>query len=165
MITNICICIVLIPTLTYSMTSEANSRGGERGSSCFNPAPAARHDVDGGAVVSPIRCWEPHPPRTTAPYSAPAALSSRPPPCCPQPPRSAPTRSSSCTARLSLAMWVRVVVTGAQPVAAELARAAAALGLGSADSMGSLAGDLHAAWVPWQRPRCITGEQHRAPRR
>jgi hypothetical protein len=42
MITNICICIVLIPTLTYSMTSEANSRGGERGSSCFNPAPTAR---------------------------------------------------------------------------------------------------------------------------
>jgi hypothetical protein len=165
MITIIYICIVLIPTLTYAMTLEASSRGGERGSSCSDPAPAACYDADGGAVVSPIRCREPHPSRAMAPCSASAASSSRPLPCRPQPPRSAPTRPPSCTARLSLAMWVRVVVTGAQPAAAELARAAVALGLGSADSMGSLAGDLHAAWVPRQRPRCSTGEQHRAPRR
>jgi hypothetical protein len=76
------------PALAYSMTLEANNRGGEQGHPCSGAAPAARHDAGGGAAANPIRCREPHPPpHATEPRSAHAAASSRPPRCLPAPPR------------------------------------------------------------------------------
>jgi hypothetical protein len=79
----------------------------------FGPAPVARHDVGGGAPVSPIRWSEPyHPPRATAPRTVPTTTSLRPLRCRPRPPRSAPTRPPSCTALERCPRWAADVEVG-----------------------------------------------------